>query len=326
MVCQRGCLMIAQVIMLIVGLIILYFGAEWLVGGASKLAFALGITPLIIGLTVVAYGTSAPELLVTSAASWRGASDVSLGNIIGSNICNIALILGVAAIIRPIHVDPGTLRRDYPLMLASAVALYLMAWIGRDISRLDGGILFAGMIVYTAFTVRNARRSMRAKKQEQAEAGEQHHVAPQWRNIGLIIGGVLALALGAELMVRGAIAIALDLGIDEFVIAVSVVAFGTSVPELATSAVAALKDQSDISVGNVIGSNLCNVLWVIGLVSLFFGLPVDERSLSFDFPIMIGFTLLLYPLARTGFYIGRGKGVMLLVGYVGYVAALFLLR
>ncbi|PIV74896.1 MAG: sodium:calcium antiporter [Rhodobacteraceae bacterium CG17_big_fil_post_rev_8_21_14_2_50_65_11] len=316
--------MIVDVLLLAVGLVVLYFGAEWLVTASSKLAFALGVTPLVIGLTVVAYGTSAPEMVVSVAASARGNGALSLGNIVGSNICNIGLILGTAALIRPVHVAPSTMRLEYPVLLAGSVALYAMAWMSQTVGRMDGALLLAGIIAYTVYAVRSARKASRARRA--ANGGEEENKESKLPSIGLALVGLVALVIGAELMVRSAVSLALQFGVPDFVIAVSVVAFGTSVPELATSAVAALKNESDISVGNVIGSNLCNALFIIGVVGLVFELPVDARSLTFDFPIMIGFTVVLYPIMRTGFYIGRMKGGFLLLSYASYVLALFLFR
>jgi len=316
--------MIVDVLLLAVGLVVLYFGAGWLVTASSKLAFALGVTPLVIGLTVVAYGTSAPEMVVSVAASARGNGALSLGNIVGSNICNIGLILGTAALIRPVHVAPSTMRLEYPVLLAGSVALYAMAWMSQTVGRMDGALLLAGIIAYTVYAVRSSRKASRARRA--ANGGEEENKESKLPSIGLALVGLVALVIGAELMVRSAVSLALQFGVPDFVIAVSVVAFGTSVPELATSAVAALKNESDISVGNVIGSNLCNALFIIGVVGLVFELPVDARSLTFDFPIMIGFTVVLYPIMRTGFYIGRMKGGFLLLSYASYVLALFLFR
>ena len=313
--------MLLDFILLLIGLTILYFGAEWLVTAASKLAFNLGISPLIIGLTVVAFGTSAPELVVTATASWQNASELSLGNVVGSNVCNIALILGIAALLKPLHVDPASLRRDYPIMLLSSIALYIMAWTDGKISRLEGALLFIALLAYTFRMIYSVRKS-RAQQRKDSDDKPKKHL----HDIGMLVVGFAGLIFGAQLMVDSAISIARSFGISEFVIAVSVVAFGTSVPELATSAVAAIKDESDIGVGNVIGSNIFNVLMVIGLVALVFELPVESRSLSFDFPIMLGISIILFPILRTGLFVGRIKGALLLGGYLSYVIALFLFR
>lgn len=334
--------MFLSVVLLLVGLVILYFGADWLVSGASRLAFVLGISPLIVGLTVVAFGTSMPELVVSFAASWRGSPAVSLGNVVGSNICNIGLVLGLAALIRPVHVDQGTLRRDFPVMLVSSVAAVALAWLGFGLGHLDGAVLVAGMAAYTWFTIRLARRMMRPRVVASGTADavveadapaiegelEELEKGPSgiWPNVGLVVVGLACLVVGAELMVGNAIAIATALGVSEFVIAVSVVAVGTSLPELATSVVAAVKGESDISVGNIIGSNIFNVMWILGLVALAFGVPVDGRVLTFDLPIMLGVTLVLYPLMRVGFVVSRGRGALLLGSYAVYVAALVLVR
>ena len=319
------------IVELICGLALLYIAAEFMVQGASNLAFQFGISPLVIGLTVVAFGTSAPELVVTLDAVRSNSPDLSLGNILGSNICNIALILGISALIRPLHVDQDSVRRDYPVMLASSVTLYLFCVITPGLQHYEGAILFSGLIAYLGYQFYQSRRSSN-EGPDVDDAPLPNDDAPEaeppktLKNSLMLIFGLLGIVLAADMVVDSAVWIATQKGVPQFVIAVSVVAFGTSLPELATSAVAAFKGESDISVGNIIGSNIFNVMLILGLVPMIFGLAVDKTAISFDFPIMIGFTVLLYPIMRNGFYIGRGKGTLLLLGYATYVTALFTLR
>lgn len=323
-----------NLVLLAVGLALLYYGAEYMVEGASKLALGLGVSPLIIGLTVVAFGTSAPELIVSLSAGIGGSPEVAYGNIVGSNICNIALILGAAALIRPLHVDQNSVRNDYPVMLISSSFLVLMAWLsintGTWAGRAGGVLLLTMLVGYTFHNLRRARAAMRAKRDADAKLDiKVEEEDSRTKDILYVVGGITGLAVGGPVLVEAAVNIAKSLGVSDFVIGVSIIAFGTSLPELATSVVAALKGESDISIGNVIGSNIINVMLVIGVVASFFGMPVDaeaQAALRFDYPLMIGITILLYPIMRTGFKIGRGKAVFLLLFYVGYMVATFLVR
>ena len=317
--------MLLSVVLFIVGLVVLYFGAEWLVGGSSGIAFRFGITPLIVGCTVVAFGTSAPELVVSLAAVYQGNDDISVGNIIGSNIANLALITGVAAIIRPIEVSSSVVRREYPFMFAASVLLVGLGFDG-ELSRIDGGILMTGMVLYMGYMIYLARKAMSGEEVELSveEIDEEEIQKSSNARDGLrIAGGIIGLVVGAQLMVDSAVFIAREMNIPDLVIGITVVAIGTSLPELATSAMASLRDESDISVGNVIGSNVFNILLVLGAVSLIAPIAVGQAAIDVDFWVMLAVTLLIWPLMWSGLSIKRWEGGVLLTGYVAYTVYLF---
>ncbi len=312
---------LVEIGMVIAGLVALYLGAEGLVRGASSAALRLGITPLVIGLTVVAFGTSAPELLV----GLLGTDDIAVGNIIGSNVANLALILGAASMIRPIEVKARAVRRDMPVMVAATILFIILA-IDGTITRVNGAILLGAMALYLSYTFVEARRDI-ANFQDllgdevDPEVTERRH----WgADAAFVVAGIVGLALGAKWMVDGSIVIADFFGISELVIAITVVALGTSLPELATSLVAAYRDEVDISVGNVIGSNIFNLLLVIGVVASLESLHVGRDALSIDLWVMLAVSIGIWPLLRTGHVLDRREGGLLLALYVGYVVSLFL--
>ena len=311
-----------DILMVLAGLVALYLGAEGLVRGASSMALRLGITPLIVGLTVVSFGTSAPELLV----SLLGSDDISIGNIIGSNIANIALILGAASLVRPIEVQAQAVRREMPIMLVATV-LFMVLIANGTLSIFDGIILLAAMVAYLYYMYLQAKKDMAAYEAELLE--ELGDVDPtkstSTKDILFVIGGILGLAGGAQLMVVGATNIALVFGISELVIAISIVAFGTSLPELATSLVASFRGESDISVGNVIGSNIFNLLFVMGVVAVALGgITVSSMALQIDMWVMLAISILIWPLLRTGHVLTRVEGCFLLLFYISYMVSLFL--
>ncbi len=313
--------MFVDILMILGGLVALYLGAEGLVRGASSMALRLGITPLVVGLTVVSFGTSAPELLVCLL----GTDDISVGNIIGSNVSNLALILGAAALVRPIEVKSRAVRREMPVMLAATVLFMLLAMNGT-LSQTDGFILLGAMICYLFYMYMQARRDMEAY--EALIGDELGEVDPTGttpvKDVLFIIGGMIGLAGGAWLMVEGAISISTALGISELVIAISVVAFGTSLPELATSMVASFRGESDISVGNVIGSNIFNLLFVMGVVVSLGAIVVGEDALRIDMWVMLGVSIGIWPLLRTGHVLSRWEGALMLLVYTVYIVSLFL--
>lgn len=312
--------MLTDLLLIIASLIMLYFGASWLVNGAASLAVRLGITPLVIGLTVVAFGTSTPELIVSIQAALEGNGSISIGNVVGSNIFNIGAILGLAALFYPIKVKAQVLRFDIPIMLFTAV-LFLLLFLDHQISRLEGGVFVVGIIAYTVF---NLRKSRQEGQQEILE--EFQEVAPQtsrhWAVDVLLIGfGLLVLIFGSDLLVDGAVSLAKHFGISEAVIGLTIVAAGTSMPELATSVVAALKKQSDIAVGNVVGSNIYNILAILGVSSII--TPIQAPDIAFtDGLVMVGISVLLIPLMRTGYAIKRWEGGILLLIYAVYLYSL----
>lgn len=314
--------MLLDSVLLIVGLVVLYFGAEAMVKGASQLALSFGISPLIVGLTVVAFGTSAPEFLVSLIAVLDGVDGISVGNIVGSNVCNLALILGVAALIAPLPIAASSLRFEYPFMFIASVALVIVCWNG-SIHPIEGGILTLGIVIFVAWQMRGAWRSHRAHKEAESEDVEVDENSTTLKNIMYLVFGFVGLGAGAHLMVESSSSIARVFGISDFIIGTTIVAFGTSLPELATSVVAALRRQSDISVGNVFGSNIFNTFFVMGLIPAIFGLEVEPRAIQIDLPAMLLVTVLAFPLMRSRYRLSRVEGGVLLTFYVLYIGTMF---
>ena len=313
--------MLLQIILFLAGLTGLYFGAEWLVKGASRFARSFNIRPIVIGLTIVAFGTSMPELVTSVIAGIKHLSDIAVGNIVGSNIANIGLILGIAAIVRPLTVDMRLLSREMPIMVGISLLLYFMGWDGI-LSRLEGGILLVGIVTYTCYVYRAALKESKAVEQEYEEfVGTSYDSI--LKDIFWIIIGLAALVGGAYLLVHSAIYIARVVGISERVIGLTVIAVGTSLPELATSMVAAIRKESDISMGNVIGSNVFNILAVLGIAAIIQPLQINLASLRIDMPVMLFFSMALIPMITWKFVLTRGQGIFLLVGYSVYILWLF---
>lgn len=316
------------IILLVVGLVLLVVGAEFLVKGASRLAATAGISPLVIGLTIVAFGTSAPEMAVSVGASWAGEADLAIGNVVGSNIFNVLFILGLSALFAPLLVSQQLVRLDVPLMIAASLLMLLMSLDGR-ISRIDGVLLFGGILAYTGFLIVQSRKesSTEVKAEYEQEFSEKVTGAAGYARNGLyVVGGLALLVLGSRWLVDGAIAIAQHLGLSELIIGLTIVAAGTSLPELATSAIASIRGERDIAVGNVVGSNLFNILAVLGLSSIVSpaGLPVSATALVFDIPVMIGVALICLPIFFTGYIISRWNGLLFLFYYAAYTAYLVL--
>ncbi|HHT9129407.1 MAG TPA: calcium/sodium antiporter [Candidatus Brocadiaceae bacterium] len=313
--------MLLQIILFLAGLTGLYFGAEWLVKGASRFARSFNIRPIVIGLTIVAFGTSMPELVTSVIAGIKHLSDIAVGNIVGSNIANIGLILGLAAIVRPLTVDMRLLSREMPIMVGISLLLYFMGWDGI-LSRLEGGILLVGIVTYTCYVYRVALKESKAVEQEYEEfVGTSYDSI--LKDISWIIIGLAALVGGAYLLVHSAIYIARVVGISERVIGLTVIAVGTSLPELATSMVAAIRKESDISMGNVIGSNVFNILAVLGTAAIIQPLQINPASLRIDMPVMLFFSMVLIPMITWKFVLTRGQGIFLLFGYSVYILWLF---
>jgi cation:H+ antiporter len=321
-------------IQFILGLVVLIVGAELFVRGASRLASLVGISPLIIGLTVVAFGTSAPEVAVSVQAGLEGQGGIAIGNIIGSNISNLLLILGISAMVAPLVVSQRLIKLEVPLLLAVSVLVLLLA-ADRRISRVEGLILIVGVILYTAFLIWEYRRENQPKS---AGAGDALAPTPSgqtpvregrkvWlQQILLLAIGLVGLIFGARWLVYGASGMARALGVSELVIGLTVVAVGTSLPELATSISAAMRGERDMAIGNILGSNLFNLLLVMGSGAIVApqGLPVPSSSISFDIPVMIAVTAASLPIFFSGYVISRWEG-LLLVGYYGaYTLYLFL--
>lgn len=301
------------------GLAMLFVGAESLVRGSTSLALRMGIAPLVVGLTVVAFGTSSPELVVSVQAAIDGRGAIAVGNVVGSNIANIALILGLTALIRPMKVNTQLIRLDVPIVIASSLLLVALLFDGR-LGRLDGALLSAGIVAYVAFLLRQARRERPKVKEDFAEAlpGPKGHVG---RDALFVVLGLGLLVLGANLLVDGAVAVAQRLDISEAIIGLTVVAIGTSLPELATSVVAALRREGDLAIGNVVGSNIFNILGILGLSSLVQTLDSGGIRMA-DLVVMVAIALLLFPMIWTGRRLSRAEGAFLLVCYAAYMAFL----
>ncbi|MBB1360806.1 MULTISPECIES: calcium/sodium antiporter [unclassified Shewanella] len=295
------------------GFIILTIGAEALVRGASAVALRLGIAPLIIGLTIVAFGTSAPELAVSVKSALAGNPGIALGNVVGSNIVNIGLILAITALIRPITVQSQMVKRDIPIMIAASVLMWFLLLDG-EVSFIDGAILFSALVGYLVFSYVSAKNN---PEDLDVDASPQH----PGLSIALIIVGIAMLVGGGILFVDGAVDLAKQFGISEVIIGLTIVAIGTSMPELVTSVMAALKGQSDIAIGNVVGSNIFNVLGILGATALIH--PVSAAGFNeIDFIAMLIFAFMVLPFAWSGLRIGRREGSVLLAGYLGYTSYL----
>lgn len=304
----------------LLGLVLLVLGAELLVRGASRLATTLGISPLVVGITVVAFGTSAPELAVSLRAALAGQPDLTIGNVVGSNICNVLLILGIAALVVPLIVAQQLVRLEVPLLIGVSLLLLLLAQDG-SVSRVEGLLLVGGAIIYIAWSVRQSRReSVAVKEQYQPEPSERPHPRAWPFQLVQTIAGLALLVVGAQWLVDGAIAFARLLGVSELVIGLTVVAAGTSLPEMATSVLASLRGERDIAVGNVIGSGLFNILLVLGLTATIApaGVPVPAAVVNFDLPVMIGVAIACLPIFFTGYCIARWEGGLFLAYYAAY--------
>lgn len=307
-------------VLFFIGLALLLAGGEVLVRGAVGLALKMKISKLVVGVTIVSIGTSAPELLVSLKAALDGHPAIAIGNVVGSNIANIALVLGLVAIIYPLKLERGTLRLDWPVMMAASLLFYLMAFDGL-LERYEGILLLVIFILYIAYSILQSRKQT---KKDMQLSGEIEDLAPakniaSWKLVVMILAGTIALMVGAQWFLDGAIAMSRMFGVSEHVISVTVVAFGTSVPELATSVIAAIKRQSDISIGNLIGSNSFNILSIIGVTATVTNIPVGAEALSSDMLWMLGVALLLLPFLILGKKIYRFEGVILLTIYCLYI-------
>lgn len=310
--------------MILPGLLLLIGGGEWLVRGASRLASLLGVPPVVIGLSVVAFGTSAPELAVSILSAYRGQPDIAVGNVVGSNIVNILLILGLSAVVAPLAVS-ARLIKEVPMMIGTALLFFALAYDGK-LTRLDGVILVGIFAAYLAWMARTAR-SETLLETELDEAS----VLPRrgWtylKLVALVVVGLTGLALGSEWLIQGAVAAARALGVSELVIGLTIVAIGTSLPELATSVIASLRGERDISVGNVVGSNIFNILSVLGFSSLVApdGMAVAPAVLRFDALVMIGVSLACLPVFFNDFQIKRWEGALFVGYYIAYTVYLIL--
>ncbi len=312
-----------SILFILIGLALLVVGGEFLVRAAVALSFKFNISKMVIGLTVVSFATSAPELLVSLQAALAGFSDISLGNVIGSNIANIGLVLGITAIISPLTIDRDFYRFNWPVMMVFSIVLFYFLSSGDNLSRLEGGVFLIAIILYLFFLIRRARKI----HVEVEEIDDSLKITSGFKTIiWLIIGGV-ALWGGSELLVNGAVDLAEMLGVSERVISVTIIAIGTSVPELAASVIAALKQEKALSLGNLIGSNIFNIASVLGITALIQPIYVQsEQILTSDIFWMLGFAFILIPLAflPKKFIFGRYKGMILFVSYVIFIGMAFI--
>ncbi len=335
-----------DIVLVVLGIALLYFGGDLLVDNAGALARSWGISSLVIGLTVVAFGTSAPELAASITAALSGSPELALGNVIGSNIANIALILALTALIYPLKTQKPFLRRELPVMIAAAALLPLLLLDGR-LGRLDGGlfIVFLGGYLWTLLrrqtpaetqlpgqAAENLKSENPEPKNSEAKNLETENLEAEnpalkspWRGVLGMIAGLVLLVFGAQSLVNGATSLARGFGLSELVIGLTLVAVGTSLPELATAAAAALRREPDIALGNIVGSNIFNILFILGTTALLQPISVSYPTVALNLWLMLGLSLLLLPLLRTGMRLGRREGGVLLALYLGYVAYLYLM-
>jgi cation:H+ antiporter len=307
---------------LILGLVTLIVGGEVLVRGAVGIAKKANISTLVIGMTVISFGTSAPELFVSIDSAMEGNPEIAIGNVVGSNIANIALVLGITVLIFPIAAGRNSKLIDWPMMMLATILFFVFS-LDLVIEVWEGAILFGILLVFTFLLIRNSRRTMKKDKQQDTGDDEVASIKDKiWVSILLLLCGFVGLYFGAEWLVNGAVDIASSFGMEKRIIAVTVVAFGTSVPELVTSAVAAFKKETDISVGNLIGSNIFNIMAVIGITSLIKPIPVQEAVINFDMWWVLAIAAVVLPMMLIGKKIGRIHGALLFSTYVIYISVL----
>lgn len=318
--------LLINVVLVSAGLAMLYFGAEWLVRGSINIANKFKISQLVIGLTIVAFGTSTPELSVSISSALEGLPDVALGNVVGSNIANIGLILGLSAIITPILVTKSTVRKEIPIMIGVALILIVIS-IDGNISTIDGILLVIGIVAFTIFSYKSSKKDSNDKSLTTNESQtnniqvQQSKIIP--KSIFLVGIGLVLLTFGSFMTVENAVVLAHNFGISERIIGLTLVAVGTSLPELITSVIAARKGHGDLSIGNIIGSNIFNVLAMLGISAAIAGISVSD-AMWFDYSIMIVFSAALLIVMKTGFRINRIEGLVLISGYIAYTIFLFL--
>lgn len=305
------------------GFVLLFGGGEFLVRGAVAISRRLGISPLLVGMTVVAFCTSAPELIVSVQSALAGNPDISVGNVVGSNICNIALILGLSALIKPVTVDRKDVRPDTIMMLISAALLLALGFAGQVV-RWEGALMVAALLAYIVIQYRREIAAGTAATDWHAEETEEFKTRFGLPGaIAAIAGGLGALVVGSDLLINGATAIAAQFGVPDAVVGLTVVALGTSLPELATSAIAALRGHSDVAVGNVVGSNMFNVLSILGITAVITPVNISAQMARFDIPLMVAVSVFAAAVLLARGHFGRVMGASMLAGYVAYVVFLF---
>ena len=306
--------------LVLIGVGLLYLGGEGLVRGATSAGRRLGLQPMVVGLTIVSVGTSSPELAATLTGVVQGAPALAFGNVVGSNISNLSLVLGITVLIGPLAVAARFIRRDAPFMIAISTLLYWLVSDGQ-VSRLEGLVLLAILVVYLWRLLRSRPETPQVKA-EFEEISDRSMLSP-WVSVLAIAAGIGLLVVGAQVLIKGAVALAQSIGISERVIGLTVVALGTSLPELASSIVAAAHREGDVVLGNLIGSNLFNILFILGTTSLVQPILVESAAVWTDIHVMVGISVLAWIFLRTRSYIGRAEGLALLLLYLGYVYYLF---
>ena len=317
---QHFLIAVMDFLFIILGLVLLVFGGDWLLKAAVGMSLRLNISKIVIGMTVVSFATSAPELIVSVQSAMAGFPDIALGNVVGSNIANIGLILGIVMIISEMKIDESFFKVDWPAMLIASLLLFGILLYDGQISRIEGGILFAILLSFVIYLVKSQKNKSQEIEIPLDETMEMYKI------MGFLVIGAVALYGGSEFLIKGAVNVAQTFGVSDRVIAVTVVAIGTSIPELAASLIAAIKKESSISIGNVLGSNIFNILSVLGLTALIHPIKlVDNRLITFDIYWMLGFSFVLMPLIlmpKKGF-LDRKAGIILLGGYILFVYLTF---
>lgn len=312
--------MVTTVVLLIIGLIVLIVGGDYLVRGSSSIALRLHLSPLVVGLTIVSFGTSAPELLISVQSAIKGSPDITMGNVVGSNICNLALVLGLTAVISPVKVQPNSIKIDWPMTMGSSLLLFLVVREGL-LSSFEGIIFLVAISIYLFLIIRQSRINIKSQKIN-SENSDDIPDAPSkqiWKDVLFIIIGCVALYYGSEWFVTSAKDLAISIGVEERVVGLTVVALGTSLPELVTAAVASYKGETDLALGNLMGSNIFNILSILGITAIIKPVLVNAEILNKDIIWMLLITLLILPLMVVRRVVGRADGIVLLIVYAVYV-------
>lgn len=312
-------LMATTIILLIIGLIVLIVGGDYLVKGSSSIALRLHLSPLVVGLTIVAFGTSAPELLISIQSALKGSPDIAMGNVVGSNICNLALVLGLTAVINPVKVQTNSLRIDWPMTMGASVLLFLVVREGV-LGAVEGVIFLIAITTYLVLIIVQSRIDVKSKLREKETDNIPDAPKKQmWKDITFIILGCVALYYGSEWFVSSSKELALSLGVEERVVGLTVVALGTSLPEMVTAAVASFKGETDLALGNLMGSNIFNILSILGITAIITPIHVHEVILNKDIIWMLMITLMILPLMIVRREVGRADGIVLLIVYSVYI-------